>query len=358
MTFANTDVNVSSMNRHLMTWYIGTSVPGATAAGRPTVLLDDGAHLAPLLRSPVGDVAAMVFVPEGHGSDDPRVVEYAGSPQEPGGEVAVGDDFYLQVQDYAAGAFMALLGPTIVTVTSGEDLEFFLADADRARSRGHFPEFLLAGAVRLANVTALGAGFGDDGPLLRLHVDAVGLVSTSSTGVRIGDLQTPLAELTGAWERHNSTSRPCAVCLGAVIDDAARCDALASRPWLAQYLTAVDALRTLEGNGVTGLSVSGFGARLLPALAEATGPDRAGGSAPVLLWSDDSGYLFDPSAGRVFSLSLAAAGYAEALLVSGSVEAASEVAERASVEQVAAFFARSGVTLAPGVPEPAEGGAR
>ncbi|MEV0608367.1 daptide biosynthesis RiPP recognition protein [Polymorphospora rubra] len=345
MSEQHTAPSLARIREHLMAWTTGTPLPDR-GTGAATVLLDDPAHLDALLRGGLADPQGVIFVP-GAGTGDPRIVGYDGSPAEPGGELSVNDEFYLQIQDYAAAAFMVLVGPTLVTVGNTDDFRYFLADADRARSTGGFPEFAIAGPVRLANLPGLGAGPAGDGPDRRLHVDADGAVSTSVAGVRIGTVGDGPAALRDAWLRRNDASdAPCAVCLDGAVDETERAGAVAARPWLGRYLAAIASLRTLNANGVADLRVSGFGGRLLAPLEGVDDPaDQPGTPAAVLLWTAESGYLHLPATNRSFALSLAAARLAEALLVCGSVDAAAAFADHGKLLQVATFFADAGVRL-------------
>jgi hypothetical protein len=347
MTYQSTDrlADLSRIRRHLISWGTGTPVPGAPD-GASTIVVEDPAHLGAVVDSGVAGAETLILVPGDDSSSDPRVVGYSGSCTEPGGELAVGEDFYLQIQDYAAAGFMALLGPTLVTVTGPDDFGLFLADADHARVEGRFPDFAVAGPVRLANLPALGAPVGTDGPALRLHVDAVARLSTSPTGSALGTVGAGPAELRRAWRRRNEAGAvPCAVCLGGVLDEPRRSDELAARPWLPRYLAALDALRALNAGGVAGLRVVGFGAGLLPGRDHHTVADA---SDALLLFNEEAAFVREIGTGRTFGLSLRAARYAEALLTRGSVDAASEIADPDGLRTVRAFFDRAGVRLGTG----------
>src|SRR5262249_3860628 len=111
----------------------------------------------------------------------------------------------------------------------------------------------------------------------------------------------------------------------------------------------LDALRALRVNELTGLRVSGFGARLSARLDCVA--DTAATAATVLLWNTDTAYVHEPATGRTVRLSRAAAELAEALLVCGSVDAAEAYADPRGLRMVAGFFADAGIAL--GTPEPA-----
>ncbi len=331
--------------RYLMSWGTGQ---GPAGGGTPTIVLDDPAHLEPVLASGLATASTMIFVPEDAGhEDDPGVVTYDGSLHEPGGEASLGDDFYLQIQDYATSEFMSLLGPTLVRITEEADFTRFLEDADRARLQGVIPDFATAPPVKFADVPGLGGGGGTDGPRLRLYVDADGELSTSPAGRRIGAVGDDMADLEAEWSRVNDASEhPCAVCLGGVVDEATRARELADRPWIGRYLTVLDSLRALAAKDITDVRVSGFGGRLLDGLVDVRLPaDLAGADVPIVMWTHDAAYLQVPASLRTFRVNLATAGLAEALTVCGSVEAAAEHADRDGLVRVAEMFADAGVPL-------------
>ena len=333
------------IKRHLMSWSTGQFEVGpANQDSCSTIVVADPAHLADLLDTDLVGDNTVVLAPEGHGADPSRVVGFAGTLDEPNAEMSIGYDFFLQTQDYATSPFMSVLGPTLVRVTGPDDLELFLADADRARKEGVFPDIAVVPAVRIADLPGLGAGPGVDGPQLRLYVNAEGEISTSIGGCSLGRVGDTLASLRANWDRRNAASTaPCAVCLGAVLPEADRTRELLARPWLGRYLAAVDGLRMLATREIVGLRVSGFGQRLNPALDHH--PDSADAATPLLFWNDESGYVYEPASGRTFQVNLAAATAVEALLVTGSAEQASEYASPRSLAAVDRFFTESGVTL-------------
>ncbi|MDT3726760.1 daptide biosynthesis RiPP recognition protein [Streptomyces sp. DSM 41972] len=337
------DGDMKRIRRHLMSWATGQrTIPGG--AGADTVLVSSAEQVRLLAESGILSQNAVIFAPEAPAAHVPyTVVGYEGSPSEPGGELSLGHDFFLEIQDYAAGAYMPLLGPTLLTVTGPDDFQLFVEDADRARVEGIFPEFATAVPVRIAQLPGLGAGPEGDGPGLRLHVGEDGAVSTAWTGRRLGELGDSIDRLSSVWtEANEASAAPCAVCLESVVDETQRAAALTARPWLREYLAALDSLRALRTRGLTGLRVSGFGYRLLPDLPEQ--PFAGGSGRPVLLRDDSAGYLHQPSTGKTFRLGLDAARCAEALLVAGSETAAEEMAGGLpGLAEVAGLFARAGL---------------
>ncbi|QKW10975.1 hypothetical protein HUT18_18130 [Streptomyces sp. NA04227] len=339
--------------RHLASWGTGSALPrpeGAT--GSATVVLESPAHLDQLLASDLAGPGTLVLVPgdqEAEGQDPaaaPLVLGYQGSLVEPGDEMSLGDAFFLQTQDYATSQYMSVIGPTLIRITEPGDFEAFLADADAAHDKGEFPAHVSEPVVRLADLSALGAGTGADGPRTRLYVNADGQVSTAPGGIPLGGLDSGLDALDAQWRDLNSRSlQPCSVALSAAVPDEDRTAQLTARPWLGRYLAVLDALRELRTRGVTGLKVSGFGGRLDPALDEVTVPADTDRALPLLLWSEDKAYVHVAETGRFFQLDLRAAKVAEALLVHGEPGAAAAHAAPAALQQVQAFFGTAGVRL-------------
>ena len=308
------------IKRHLMSWSTGQFEVGpANQDSCSTIVVADPAHLADLLDTDLVGDNTVVLAPEGHGADPSRVVGFAGTLDEPNAEMSIGYDFFLQTQDYATSPFMSVLGPTLVRVTGPDDLELFLADADRAREeRSPHRRPPRAGSrpgSRRSSATPL-----RQRRRRNLHLDRWLQPRTCRRHARL-----PASEL-GPAQRGKHRTRE-----------------LLARPWLGRYLAAVDGLRMLATREIVGLRVSGFGQRLNPALDHH--PDSADAATPLLFWNDESGYVYEPASGRTFQVNLAAATAVEALLVTGSAEQASEYASPRSLAAVDRFFTESGVTL-------------
>lgn len=332
------------VKRHIISWGTGTALTPAPRVGTvATIAISDREHLAAVFESGLAGPGTVVLAPGEH-DDLAGVVGYGGSLAEIGADLSIGDDFYLQTQDYASSAFMSVLGPTLIQVTDGDDFSSFLTDVDRALVEGVFPDFAIAPSVFIADLPALGAGPGSDGPGLRLYVNPQGVISTSPNGSPLGKVGAPLAELIEAWERINAASLlPCGVCLGAVVPDADRVPALASRPFVGRYLTAVDALRMMTANEIGGVRVSGFGGRLTPGLTvEGDARDLLDPTAPAVLWNADHAYVFQPG-GRMFAVDQVSAKAVECLLVAGP--AAADFVPPRVIAKVERFFTERGVPL-------------
>lgn len=348
--------------RLIKTWATGelsSDVTGGAPVeewdGALALVLERPAHLDTLVDGGLVSSASRVFLQRADDGVDERsgatVLGYEGSLSDPGGDVQIGAQFFLQTQDYSTSEYLSLIGTTLIRLVDGSDFEAFMADADRAREKGVFPEFATHPLVRICDVTALGSPSSDRGPRLRLYVDAAGEISVSPSGSRLGTVgNSSLADLEAEWVRQNAdTKAPCAVSLARTVDEAVRVEGLAQRPWLSAYHTTLAGLRDVRTRGLadpTHLRASGFGGRLDPALDEVQHPvDVARVGAPALMWSRDHAYVYDPATEKTFRLGMPAATLAERLLVLGSVEAAAEGADAEPLTAVRDFFAGAGVAL-------------
>ncbi len=334
---------------HLMSWGTGR-VPGngfaATQNGAETVVVEDAQHLPAVLESDLVGADTTVFVPgESSDSDRPNTVRYEGSLREPGLEFSLGSAFYLQIQSYGISEYMSVVGPTLIRISDDADFEAYLHDADRARQEGEFAQFLTNPVTQLADLPGLGAGVDRDGPDLRLNVGPAGELSTSPGGRRLGALGDGLAELRTEWASINAASaQPCAVCLGGTLDENARSAELADRPWLGRYLAALDAIRNVRSRGLLEPKVSGFGDRLDPALRSyQDARDLTDAAAPLLLWTDETAFVYDIGTGRIFQMDRVTARVTELLLVHGTVEAAAEHAPLELLTRATQMFTQAGV---------------
>ncbi|MFU8872173.1 daptide biosynthesis RiPP recognition protein [Micromonospora sp. SL4-19] len=342
------------VKQNIMSWGTGNQPPSSwPAEAAATISLADRTHLADVIGTGLAGDGTIILATGDHDASR-GVVGIDGSLAEPGTELSVDSDFFLQTQDYASSRFMSILGPTLIRIGDlDDDFEAFLADVDQAVSEGVFPEFAIAPAVRIADVPALGAASPLDGPGLRLHVDRDGAISTAPGGSALGHLGTGLADLVAAWEKANAASElPCAVCLGAVLPEAERTARLGERPSVARYFTALDALRTLTVNDIAGLRVSGFGGRITAGLADDDpAEDVVDPTLPLLMWTADRGYVYEPDRRRVFTVDHTAAQAVECLLATGSPELAARHLPGSTVTQVNEFFTGAGVALTPAQPK-------
>ncbi|WP_329391952.1 hypothetical protein OG625_41215 (plasmid) [Streptomyces sp. NBC_01351] len=327
------------LKQHLISWATASPLAGPPGAGVGTLVLADAAHIPAVTAAGLVGPRTLLLAPDDGTGGPASAVGYQGSLTEPGDEFSNGQDFFLQTHAYAASPFMTVFGPTVVRVFDQNDFEAFLADADRALTEGVFPEFLITSSVLLADPAALsGAHDPVDGPALRLYADRDGQVSTSPTGAVLGTVDDSLDTLTERFAR----TGPGAAALDAVLPAETRADALRSRPFLARYLEAVTALRSLMARGVTGLRVSGFGSRLTPELAAAgAAADLADPTLPIVLYGDEDAYVVAGS--RLFAVDRRAARALECLLAtSGEV---GDLVPADEVDQLAELFARHALSL-------------
>ncbi|MDQ0832100.1 hypothetical protein QF032_003944 [Streptomyces achromogenes] len=325
------------LKQHLISWATASPLAGPPGAGVGTLVLADAAHLPAVTAAGLVGPRTLLLAPDDGTRDLAPAVGYQGSLTEPGDEFSNGQDFFLQTHAYAASPFMTVFGPTVVRVFDHNDFEVFLADADRALTEGVFPEFLLTSSVLLADPAALsGADDPADGPALRLYADRNGQVSTSPTGAVLGTVEDSLDVLAESFARAGNR----AAALDAALPAPIRAEALRSRPFLARYLAAVAALRSLMARGATGLKVSGFGSRLTPGLAVA-GDDLADPSLPIVLYGDEDSYVVAGS--RLFAVDRRAARTLECLLAtSGAVD---DRVPADHVDQLADLLASHGLEL-------------
>ncbi|MGK5629178.1 daptide biosynthesis RiPP recognition protein [Streptomyces sp. URMC 123] len=311
------------VKEHIRSWASGAQRPSVPADVVATVVAADRDHALALADSPLTGPGTVILAP---GGDDPdrNLTGYEGSFTEPGGDVAIGTDgdVYIATQDYATGAFMSVIGPTIVRITHEDDTSLFLKDADEALARGRFPEFLVSPSVILADLPRLHSHYRHTGgPTTRLYVQPDGSLCLSPFLPPIGRLGAGLAELEEA-------------------DDAE--GGLTVR-WIGRYLAAVDALRYFALRGFTGLTVSGFGHRLTEhAPLGEDAADLSRPDLPLVLWNEQQAYVTDGK--RIFAVGRGAAAVTEAVLTLGKSEAARAVGEEA-VTKVTGFFRDRGFDL-------------
>jgi hypothetical protein len=337
---------------------LGTDVlePGEPlpTEGAMAVVLESAEHFDRACSTGLVAADTRVFVPGASDStedpDGPVVLGYDGSLSDPGGDVQIGTQFFLQTQDYGTSEYLSLIGATLVKVVDGRDFDAYLADADTALAEGAFPDFATHPLVRLCDVAALGGPIGVDGPRLRLYVGADGVISTSTAGAPLGELGDDLAALEETWSKINAESAlPCAVGLARAVEEDVRVAGLRERPWIGRYHGALGAVRALRARNIgdgRDIRVSGFGGRMLRELEDVAQPrDLRRDEAPLLLWTGEDAYVHSPATERVFRVPLPAAARVERLLVHGSPEAAAGADDLDQLIRVRDYFAGAGIPL-------------
>lgn len=256
--------------------------------------------------------AGIVATPEpGH----PLVLRAGGRLSEPGDVLRFGDGYELELQDYLAVAFLPVSRPTVVRFTTEESWTTFLADADEYRASGYLLPQIHHQGVRIADTAVIGGCPHDAAPPQRLSVSNDGTVRLGPDGIVVGAL---------AGETDSSAAPDLSITVSGSAYLRGSSTHLADRPWLSRYLDAIDLASTAVG---APWRVSGFGATLLEHLT----PDESRRSRLSLAWRTDEFRLIDASTGRRFDLREHTALAVEALLETGSAEAAAEVLSRESV---------------------------
>ena len=300
----------------LMMWSSG-AVSGSSLSARQAVVLEDANALGALRATDVLDPDAIVFAP----ADIEGALPYEGSIAGPGTEFIISEDFFLQVQTYAISEYVSVVGPTLVRLSEGEDLDILQADVHTALQTGSFPEFLTNPIVQLADLPALGVLDDGAGPDARLWVGSDGSLAVSPSGDAIGTIGDNRSSVWSAWSAQLVTSADVGA-LGARIGRE-NLIALQSRvPALQRFLAAVEGIRNLRARGLSLPRVSGFGTTLLPGIDPAAGSLLAP-DLPFLMSSVERHFLVHPVAHRVFEVDRPAAAALEAVLHLG--DAAAEV---------------------------------
>jgi hypothetical protein len=251
---------------------------------------------------------------------------FAGGTTEPGDEMEISREFWVQTADYVSLRYLGVAGPTVVRLLADADAEAYLEDVVQANATGVYPETLLHPVVELGDRCALSAttactasGLGS-----RLHIDVDGNVRTSPAGRVLGTSGATAAELTVAAAACDTD-----VCVspevGAVLAGA---EALG----LHRYLAALDALRTMTLRIEAPWRVCGPGFSLLD---DADGADDGGADEATasrddffVLVAPREQVLFDTRAHRAFRVDRAVAQVLEAVLRSPDEQGAVRRLER------------------------------
>lgn len=319
--------------------------------GSLTVVLERAEHVDRARETGLIGTQTRAFAPGiSDSTDGPVMLGYDGSLSDPGYDVQIGTQFFLQTQDYGTSEYLSLIGATLVKVVDEHDFAGFLNDADTAYKDGNFADFVTHPMVRLCDAAALGAIVPEDGPRLRLYVGAEGTISISPSGAPLGELGDDLATLVAAFEKLNGESAlPCAVALAGVVPEDIRVAKLKERPWIKGYHRAIAAVRNLRAREITDgrdVRVSGFGGRFAPDLQGAEAEwDLTQEDAPLLCRIRDEYYLYSGALERVFRVPSEASPQVEALLAYGSPEQAAVAGDTGQLTRIRDYFASVGVAI-------------
>ena len=304
--------------------------------GCSTVVVEDPQHLGPLLETDLVAEGTVVFANDVSSvpADRCLVVPFEGTVAEPGHDLSIADDLFIETQDYASTSFGVLMGHTFLRITSEVDFEAYLDDADTAFQTGAFNQSLTNPEALLADRVALGSGQVGDGPGTRLFVDKEGLISVGPYAAPLGSVEDArLHNVQQQWDLLGaSCCHPGTPALAGALGGLDGSDPRWSRDWLSRYLVAVDAIHHLTVRGAVQPQVSGFGGYFMEELSEIPVTERP--DLPVLLRDESRAYLYFAPTNRVVSFSLSAAGIAEALLVCGTIELAANYVNRAKLTEL------------------------
>lgn len=254
----------------------------------------------------------VIFVPEDDVAPDTgRATEilYRGALRDPGDELRVAGRS-IELQDYAAAAFVDVLGPTVVRFLDVGGWRAFLEDADLARETGVLPPQLRDPRMQLADRAVL---------LEPLSVEVPRSFASDGDGrVRYGPQGADLGRIEDAAVYRDPQPRIAA--LGGVVPVAEAIEAIAARPWLARLICLADLRRALPPDQGY-VPVSGFGVTLVDdgrADAEPLARD------PFILFDDTDPLLADGVSRRRFRLDLPTARVVEIVQTSASEELATQ----------------------------------
>lgn len=283
-------------------------------------------------RSGLLDQGTLVLVRSKKGRLDPpsRVgtwLGYRGDFEEPGDEIQVGTELWVQLIDFSGISYLSVAGPTVIRLADADDALAFIREAASVRRKSAIERNLLHAGVEVGDRCAL-----TDSPCTRggiparLYIDADGTVRTAPRGLPLGTAGDRLDAIAAAGQRYAARGiDPCVPQdIAAVLKQAPRDDRL-------MYLNSIDAIRTLQMRTGEPWYVSGVHGRVA---RDDTGPRVIPHrSDMLLLWSAANFVLFDVRQHRAFAMQAEAAEIADVLLSSASdADACTRLADRAAVQ--------------------------
>ena len=189
----------------------------------------------------------VLFAPVGVPVDTlARVIPYDGAFDDVGDVLHVAGHA-VELQHYAAAAYVELLGPTAMRFLDADGWRAFLADADLARESGVFTAPLTDTRLRLADADVLRAPF-DVAPPRALHLHADGRVTAGAQGAAVGGA----ADVGAVF----AAPRPRWTALAGIVDPDELARGLVTRPWLGRFLGAASLAASL---GDDAGEIDGFG---------------------------------------------------------------------------------------------------
>ena len=233
-------------------------------------------------------------------------------------DIVLDDGYRMSLRHYGSAEFHCFDTPTALRVTDAHDLSAYLRDADEAWYSGSFARHITHPNAIVADLAGLGGSAERSGPADRMYVSDAA-IRTSPTGSILGTTTETLSAIVARWQLANRTSRyPDATCLGQVVGERDRTDALLERPWIARYLLVVSVIRALRRSHRVADRVSGFGGRLTPGLGGPTAPDDL--HAPILLRVGKEYQVHDGDTGARAVVPVGAVATIEKMLTAGGAD--------------------------------------
>lgn len=250
----------------------------------------------------------------------------------------------VELQHYAAAAYVELVGPTAMRFLDADGWRAFLADADLARASGVFTSPMTDPRLRLADADVFDDPFAAAAPRAP-HVHADGRLTAGAQGAVLGvadDLADVLATPRPRWEALAGIAAPA---------DLTR--DFSARRWLGRFVHAAE-LAGILGLAASDLRIDGFGWSALSDAGEGGG-GVARADDPFLVWTPDGVLLVDLRTRRRQRLPERTVRVVAALQASTDVTAAADRlarTERLTVEAARVLCAEAERLLGvrPGVP--------
>lgn len=226
---------------------IGEWITGRHASFRRAVFCAPGAPVEPAAAAVTVD--DVLLVPSDAAVETAaRVVRFDGAFDEVGDVLHVAGHS-VELQHYAAAAYVELVGPTAMRFLDADGWRAFLADADLARASGVFTSPMTDPRLRLADADVFDDPFASTAPRA-VHVHADGRLTAGAQGAVLGladDVAGVLAAPHSRWEA-----------LAGLVVSADLTRDLADRPWLGRFVHAAELAGRL-GFEASDLRIDGFG---------------------------------------------------------------------------------------------------
>ncbi|WP_148286413.1 daptide biosynthesis RiPP recognition protein [Microbacterium sp. B19] len=325
---------------------IGEWITGRHASFRRAVFCAPGAPVEPAAAAVTGD--DVLLVPSDTAIESAaHVVRFDGAFDEVGDVLHVAGHA-VELQHYAAAAYVELVGPTAMRFLDADGWRAFLADADLARAAGVFTSPMTDPRLRLADADVFDDPFASTAPRA-LHVHADGHLTAGAQGAVLGladDLAGVLASQCSRWEA-----------LAGIVAPADLTRDLSARPWLGRFVHAAELAGVLRLEA-SDSRIDGFGWSAAPDEGQ-DGGGVARADGPFLVRTPDGVLLVDLRTRRRQRLPEQTVRVVATLQASADATAAADRlarTERLSAEAARALCAEAERLLGvrPGVPAAAD----